>query len=656
MSDNIISNVGDNVNDLFSILCHVIPHCGSLSKHITAFLEKHKYGCKTASSCVQTIVGMSGQTYGDGSFKIENYGVMFVCDESVVFVGSRPSQTDSLQYETIHDLNDVTNIITTKKSIVITKGKQVFTYKFKEFDNNVVDCIIQLYEMKSSWVRVRNNFHNPSRLNVVMLSIGSRGDVQPFISLATGLMKKHYNVRIVTHSCFENLVKSNGIDFYPLSCDPKELMKLCVNNSMFSISFIKEGKKIFLDKIDNLLTESWNGCKDANILISTPTSIAGYHIAEKLQIPFFNAFTMPITDHGGQNILTLTTSDYTQNWYTMYTNSVVDFLADKTMWLAYGDKVNQWRMTTLELPPKKFYESNKFIFDNQKIITLYCYSEHIFPKPFEWTSNIHVTGYWKSNIEENYTPSEELSLFLREVSKPPLFISFGSIPIPNPNEFYNIFIKICEEREIPLIIGRGWSTTNIKSSKTVFVTDEVPYDYLLPHVKLMVHHGGAGTTSACAHNKIPMLIIPFFGDQFFWGKRVQDLGIGCAISYKDVNEYNISEILDLLESNEDYKKNVGEIGDKLENESGVQCAINIIEQKMLLAYIPPSGKPDSGYAFCSNKLCGAVFTIMQRKHHCRNCGGCFCDTCTRQSIPIAKYRFDSVKVCEICFKDLIDLR
>jgi hypothetical protein len=79
MGDDIINELGNNVQDLYGILCHVIPNCGNLSKHINRFLEKHPFGCKTASSCVQVITGING-------IKIENVGVIFACDDIVVFI------------------------------------------------------------------------------------------------------------------------------------------------------------------------------------------------------------------------------------------------------------------------------------------------------------------------------------------------------------------------------------------------------------------------------------------------------------------------------------------------------------------------------------------------------------------------------------------
>ena len=704
MESTITNALGNNVQDLHGILCHVIPNCENLSKYINVFLEKYPDGCVTASSCTQTIIDTK-------KYKIENVGVMFVTDDSIIFIGSRQSSTNSPSYETVHKFNDITNVVTSRKSIIVTLQSQMFTYKFKD-QNNIIDLIIQTYKVNPSWICIKNNFYNPSHMKIVMLTIGSRGDVQPFICLAKGLIERGYNVKIVTHNCFANFVRSHEIEFGGLTCDPKELMKLCVNNSMFSINFVNEGKKIFLDRLNILLNEAYNECKCANVLISTPTSIAGYHIAEKLQIPFFNAFTMPMIDHDGQNILTLSSSDYYKSWYTTYKNYFVDLLTDKAMWFVYSNIINNWRVTILDLPPKKYFESNKFIFDKQQTPTLYCYSQHIFSKPDDWKDNIYVTGYWKSNIDESFVPSNELETFLNN-HRDPLFVSFGSIPINNSDVFYNIFISYCDERKIPLIIGKGWATTNIKSSSNMIVIDEVPYDYLLNYVKVMVHHGGAGTVSACVHSAIPMLIIPFFGDQFFWGKCVQDLKIGCAISYTEATKFNISEMLDLLlgyktheivvyneiitddletnflyglyaneenienineepledtheetlnPANEEltqntkveFAENIKKLSEKINKENGIQNAIDIIENLMQTSYVVPTGLPDDRFLSCANPQCQRQFTIINRKHHCRNCTKCFCNKCSRHQIGIKKYRIQLERVCENCFKDLSD--
>jgi len=84
------------------------------------------------------------------------------------------------------------------------------------------------------------NFKPPESLRIICLTIGSRGDVQPYIALCKGLLAEGHKPRIATHSEFEGWIRLHGIDFAPVAGDPAELMRLCVENGMFTYSFIRE--------------------------------------------------------------------------------------------------------------------------------------------------------------------------------------------------------------------------------------------------------------------------------------------------------------------------------------------------------------------------------------------------------------------------------
>lgn len=129
-----------------------------------------------------------------------------------------------------------------------------------------------------------------------LLTIGSRGDVQPYIALGKSLLKEGHKVKIVTHEEFKDWILNHGIEFGAIAGDPSELMALMVSNPSINYSFIKEARSKFRAWIDDLLLSSWNACQDADVLIESPSSISGIHIAEKLQIPYFRAFTMPCMD------------------------------------------------------------------------------------------------------------------------------------------------------------------------------------------------------------------------------------------------------------------------------------------------------------------------------------------------------------------------
>ncbi|GAB1517484.1 Sterol 3-beta-glucosyltransferase [Rhizoctonia solani] len=132
-------------------------------------------------------------------------------------------------------------------------------------------------------------------MHFTCLTIGSRGDVQPYIALCKGLQADGHKVRIATHKEFQSWIEGHGIEFALVGGDPAELMRICVENGMFTVSFLREGVQKFRGWIDDLLETSWLACQGTDVLIESPSAMAGIHIAEALKIPYFRAFTMPWT-------------------------------------------------------------------------------------------------------------------------------------------------------------------------------------------------------------------------------------------------------------------------------------------------------------------------------------------------------------------------
>jgi len=110
------------------------------------------------------------------------------------------------------------------------------------------------------------------------------------------LIRQGNRVRLATHEAHKELVEKYGVEFYLLPGNPRELMELCVDNGMFSPSFLKKAWSKFRGFVTNLLQESWNSCSNSpDLLIQNPSAFAGVHIAERLGIPIIQAFTMPWT-------------------------------------------------------------------------------------------------------------------------------------------------------------------------------------------------------------------------------------------------------------------------------------------------------------------------------------------------------------------------
>ncbi len=407
---------------IFQILCQIMPKYEFYAVIVATFIKKHPdIDCSCASICQQYI------SPGSLDKEIGNDGVMFICENNVIFVGEQnmsnglslndclvptfhntkiyddeynnaqlnnPYPSNSI-YQTNHSMSSIQSM--DKRILTIVDDNHTYVYNIKNV--NLIDRICGMLSFNG--LQITNNVIMPK--NVAMLTIGSRGDVEPFINLANVMMKRGYNVKIITHRCFENMIKSNGISFHPLSFDPVDLMKLCVNNYMMSINFMKESIKSFLPVIPSLLKDAYEGAQNANMIIATPTSLAGYHIAEALQVPFVNVFTMPYTHTNDQaNVMTLATAEKeNQTWYTNVINYATEVVTDQTLWIAVRNRINTWRKNELNIPAKGYFETNNSILNSQKINTLYCYSSNVYEKPADWPDNIYVTGYWRNETQEN---------------------------------------------------------------------------------------------------------------------------------------------------------------------------------------------------------------------------------------------------------------
>jgi hypothetical protein len=138
-------------------------------------------------------------------------------------------------------------------------------------------------------------FKPKSKLHITCLTIGSRGDVQPYIALCQKLQLDGHTCRIASHGEYRKWVEGYGIEYVEIGGDPAELMKICVDNGMFTLGFLKEAFSKFRGWLDELLASSFDACQGTDLLIESPSTMAGIHIAEALQIPYFRAFTMPWT-------------------------------------------------------------------------------------------------------------------------------------------------------------------------------------------------------------------------------------------------------------------------------------------------------------------------------------------------------------------------
>ena len=385
------------------------------------------------------------------------------------------------------------------------------------------------------------NFKPTESLRVTCLTIGSRGDVQPYIALCKGLLAEGHKPKIATHAEFEPWVRKHGIEFASVDGDPAELMRICVENGMFTYSFLKEASVKFRGWIDQLLSSAWKACQDTDILIESPSAMAGIHIAEALGVPYFRAFTMPWTrtrayphafavpDHkmgGSYNYIT----------YVMF---------DNVFWKAIAGQVNRWRKRELGLRSTSLDKMQP-----NKVPFLYNFSPSVVVPPLDYSDWIRVTGYWFLDEASDWKPAPELTHFIARAksdSKKIVYIGFGSIVVSDPAALTKTVVDSVLKADVRCILSKGWSdrlgnydaaVPEVPLPPEIFQIKSAPHDWLFKQIDAATHHGGAGTTGASLRAGIPTIVKPFFGDQFFFGSRIEDLGVGICMKKLNVSVFS----------------------------------------------------------------------------------------------------------------------
>ncbi|MBW0474512.1 hypothetical protein O181_014227 [Austropuccinia psidii MF-1] len=438
---------------------------------------------------------------------------------------------------------------------------------------------------------------------ITCLTIGTRGDVQPYIALCLGLQKYGHTCTIATHpdELFKQMVEKAGIRFKSIGGNPQELIDHCVEYGFFSPSFYTKGFTKFHTWLSELTTSAYKACEGADLLIESPTAMVGIHIAEKMQIPYFRAFTMPwTTTKKYPHAFAVTDRDWGE-WYNYATYSLFDFL----VWRGISLQVNRWRRKDLKLERTSYRELQAI-----RVPFLYNFSQKIVPKPADWGEHIHLTGYWfvdqhqktESHDKAAQSVPQSLKIFIEEAraqDKKIIYIGFGSVDVPDASKVQEAIEKAVDKANVRAILAIGSSkmqpegsssssqltrsSSSLKEndheskskmeSQKIFYIKSVSHDWLFPQVDAAFHHGGAGTTAASIRAGLPTLIRPFLGDQFFWAHRVEELGIGTYVKKFEVDTMT-KAFIDA--TNPDKQKKVQKVGKEIQAENGVEEAIHII--------------------------------------------------------------------------------
>jgi len=294
-------------------------------------------------------------------------------------------------------------------------------------------------------------------------------------------------------------------------------------------------------------------------------------IAEKLDIQLVQAYVFPFTPTQEFS------SVLTPKLPTLF-NRLSHHLVRQLMWQGFRSADAIARKKVLNIPAPPFlgpYKSKS----TYNMPVLYGFSPSVIPAPSDWNGDTHVTGYWFVDEADNWQPPAALLDFLQSGSAP-VYIGFGSMSNRNPEQTADLVIQALELTNQRAVLLSGWGglqKANIPDS--IFMIDSIPHSWLFPRVSAVIHHGGASTTAAGLNAGVPSVIIPFFGDQPFWGQRIADLGVGPKpIPRKRLTVEKLANAIREVVTNENMRQRAAKLGKQIQTENGIKSAVEIFNK------------------------------------------------------------------------------
>lgn len=418
-------------------------------------------------------------------------------------------------------------------------------------------------------------------MKVLILTFGTRGDVQPFVALACELQRRGHEPVLAAPERFAGLAAAHGLTLVGVDDGPLRLMdadrgvgKTMSGGLRAKLALARSMPATFTRVFDDATEIATTGPgAAADVVVHNGQIIAAPHIAEKLRIPAVIALTVPMY---------MPTREFPWPGQALPSRlpgpvNRATFLGMRGLALMFGPAVDRWREESLGLPRRTGRHDPLRRPDGGPAPVLNAVSRHVVSPPADWPNTVSTTGYWFLDAPDTALP-DELAAFLR-AGPPPVLIGFGSMAGPDPAATTRIVLAAVAEAGVRAILTTGWGgLSGSTMPEGVIAIDQAPHDLLLSDVTAVVHHGGAGTTGAAAAAGRPQVICPFVADQPFWGRRMHTLGVAVApIPQPRLTKRRLAAALVCATGDGTMRDAAERLGERIRTEHGTGTAVSLLE-------------------------------------------------------------------------------
>lgn len=404
-------------------------------------------------------------------------------------------------------------------------------------------------------------------MKIALLTLGTRGDVQPFAVLGKALKARGHKVTLCSAANFADFLLPYDLNFVAVDADFQEILNSEEGKKMMSNPFSarKHLNRLIYPMMRDAMTKFHQLSKENEVVLFHVKAMADYY-ADGLACKFIRTNVVPAIEPTREFI-----------------NPIVSFSGLPSFMNRMSYKLSDLGMKMMSKPIYQFRESiglNKK-FKKLHLPSIYGISNYFLTKPKDYPANSYYTGFW---FEHSNTELEKELVEFFSNGEPPLLLTFGSMPYKSKIDLPNALQRITKELNTRLVVIKGWGLNNteeLQNNPAIKVVESAPYDKLMPQIRAAVHHGGIGTVAECLRAGKPFLTCPVLyplGDQHFWGTVAYKKGLGLKpIPLKKMNEEKLLVAVRELLNNKQLYENSRKIMEQLKTENGVVNAIEVIE-------------------------------------------------------------------------------